>query len=59
VAAHIVSSEAFINYGCLPSEVLAVPEIGNSAVKAAAQADFVILSMYRKVDRKMARVNHR
>jgi hypothetical protein len=29
-------------------QVLAVPEIRNSAVKAAAQADFVILSMYRK-----------
>ena len=29
-------------------QVLAVPEIGNSAVKAAAQADFVILSMYGK-----------
>ena len=28
--------------------VLAVPEIGNSAAKAAAQADFVIVSMYRK-----------
>src|SRR6201997_3299596 len=28
--------------------VLAVPEIGNSAAKAAAQADFVILSMHRK-----------
>jgi hypothetical protein len=27
--------------------VLAVPEIGNSAAKAAAQADFVILSMHR------------
>ncbi len=29
-------------------EVLAVPEIGNAAAKAAAQADFVILSMHRK-----------
>ena len=29
-------------------QVLAVPEIGNSAAKAAAQADFVILSMHRK-----------
>ncbi len=29
-------------------QVLAVSEIGNSAAKAAAQADFVILSMYRK-----------
>jgi hypothetical protein len=29
-------------------QVLAVPEIGNSAAKAAAQADFVILSMQRK-----------
>jgi hypothetical protein len=29
-------------------QVLAVPEIGNSAAKAAAQADFVILSMNRK-----------
>jgi hypothetical protein len=29
-------------------QVLAVPEIGNSAAKAAAQADFVIVSMYRK-----------
>jgi len=28
-------------------QVLAVPEIGNSAAKAAAQADIVILSMYR------------
>jgi hypothetical protein len=28
--------------------VLAVPEIGNSAAKAAARADFVILSMHRK-----------
>jgi len=28
--------------------VLAVPEIGNSAAKAAAQADFVIVSMHRK-----------
>src|ERR1700676_4113745 len=28
--------------------VLAVAEIGNSAAKAAAQADFVILSMHRK-----------
>src|SRR3984893_17008036 len=28
--------------------VLAVPEIGNSAAKAAAQADFVILAMHRK-----------
>ena len=29
-------------------QVLAVPEIGDSAAKAAAQADFVILSMHRK-----------
>ena len=29
-------------------QVLAVPEIGNSAAKAAAQADIVILSMHRK-----------
>jgi hypothetical protein len=29
-------------------QVLAVQEIGNSAAKAAAQADFVIVSMYRK-----------
>ena len=29
-------------------QVLAVPEIGNSAAKAAAQADLVILSMHRK-----------
>src|SRR6202795_3149801 len=29
-------------------QVLAVPGIGNSAAKAAAQADFVILSMHRK-----------
>ena len=29
-------------------QVLALPEIGNSAAKAAAQADFVILSMHRK-----------
>jgi hypothetical protein len=29
-------------------QVLAVPEIGNSAAKAAAQADFVIVSMDRK-----------
>jgi hypothetical protein len=29
-------------------QVLAVPEIGNAAVKAAAQTDFVILSMHRK-----------
>jgi hypothetical protein len=29
-------------------QVLAVPKIGNSAAKAAAQADFVILSMHRK-----------
>ena len=29
-------------------QVLAVPEIGNSAVKVAAQADFVVLSIYRK-----------
>ena len=29
-------------------QVLAVPEIGNSAAKAAARADFVILSMHRK-----------
>jgi hypothetical protein len=29
-------------------QVLAVPEIGNSATKAAAEADFVILSMHRK-----------
>ena len=29
-------------------QVLAIPEIGNSAAKAAAQADFVILSMHRK-----------
>src|SRR5260370_18626023 len=29
-------------------QVLAVPEIGNSDAKAAAQADFVILSMHRK-----------
>ena len=29
-------------------QVLAVPEIGNSAAKAAAQADFVILSMHRR-----------
>ena len=29
-------------------QVLTVPEIGNSATKAAAQADFVILSMHRK-----------
>src|SRR5260370_41561787 len=29
-------------------QVLAVPEIGNSAAKTAAQADFVILSMHRK-----------
>jgi hypothetical protein len=28
--------------------VLAVPEVGNYAAKAAAQADFVILSMHRK-----------
>jgi histidinol phosphatase-like PHP family hydrolase len=28
--------------------VLAVPEIGNSAANAAAQADFVILSMHHK-----------
>ena len=33
----------FLNF-----QVLAVPEIGNSAAKAAAQADFVILSMHRK-----------
>ena len=29
-------------------QMLAVPEIGNSAAKAAAQADFLILSMHRK-----------
>ena len=29
-------------------QVIAVPEIGNSAAKAAAQADLVILSMHRK-----------
>ena len=29
-------------------QVLTVPEIGDSAAKAAAQADFVILSMHRK-----------
>ena len=29
-------------------QVLAIPEIGNSAAKAAAQADFVILSMHHK-----------
>jgi hypothetical protein len=29
-------------------QMLAVPEIGNSAAKAAAQADFVILSIHRK-----------
>jgi hypothetical protein len=29
-------------------QVLAVPEIGNAAAKAAAQADVVILSMHRK-----------
>src|ERR1700726_3933465 len=29
-------------------QVLAVPEIGNSAAEAAAQADFVIISMHRK-----------
>ena len=29
-------------------QLLAIPEIGNSAAKAAAQADFVILSMHRK-----------
>ena len=29
-------------------QVLAFPEIGNAAAKAAAQADFVILSMHRK-----------
>jgi hypothetical protein len=29
-------------------QVLAVPEIGNSAAKAAAETDFVIVSMYRK-----------
>jgi hypothetical protein len=29
-------------------QVLAVPEIGNSAANAAAQADFVILSMHHK-----------
>jgi hypothetical protein len=29
-------------------QVLGIPEIRSSAVKAAAQADFVILSMYRK-----------
>jgi hypothetical protein len=29
-------------------QVLAIPEIGNSAAKAAAQTDFVILSMHRK-----------
>ena len=49
-------------------QVLAVPEIGNSAVKVAAQADFVVLSIYRKAQlsaqtrdwiRKMARVDHR
>ena len=28
--------------------MLAVPQIGNSAAKAEAQADLVILSMYRK-----------
>ena len=33
----------FLNF-----QVLAVPEIGDSAAKAAAQADFVILSMHRK-----------
>jgi hypothetical protein len=33
----------FLNF-----QVLAVPEIGNSAAKAAAQADSVILSMHRK-----------
>jgi hypothetical protein len=31
-------------------QVLAVPEIGNSAAKAAAQADFVILSMNGKAE---------
>ena len=31
----------------LTFQVLAVPEIGNSAAKAAAHADFVSLSMYR------------
>jgi hypothetical protein len=30
-------------------QVLTVPEIGDSAAKAAAQADFVILSMHGKV----------
>ena len=29
-------------------QVLAVPQIGNSAAEAAAQADFVIISMHRK-----------
>jgi hypothetical protein len=29
-------------------QVLAVPELGNAAGKAAAPADFVILSMHRK-----------
>ena len=29
-------------------QMLAVPEIGNSAAEAAAQADFVIISMHRK-----------
>jgi hypothetical protein len=32
-------------------EVLAVPEIGSAAAKAAAQADFVILSMHEHVHR--------
>jgi hypothetical protein len=48
------------NEGCAPKkdhssglsvfltfQVLAVPEIGNSAAKAVAHADFVSLSMYR------------
>jgi hypothetical protein len=33
--------------GFLNFQVLALPEIGNSAAKAAAHADFVGLSMYR------------
>ena len=40
---HSSGLSVFLNF-----QVLAVPEIGDSAAKAAAQADFVILSMHCK-----------
>ena len=39
---HSSGLSVFLNF-----QVLAVPEIGNSAAKASAHADFVSLSMYR------------